>query len=124
MKKWLILCLLILSVFFTGILLAQSDEIVVPGWMNELINQDLVLAAVALLTGITGLTKLIRNLLGGVKGPWAVVITCVVAIGASLITLTPVKGFGYAAIVGAISAVLAAGIFKVTKVAGKKIFKE
>jgi len=84
-----------------------------------LFSEDLQL----IVLGVVGATKIVRNLLGSVKGVWALVITVGVSGVVGVIMFSGDYGWLFAAIGGLAAGVEAAGLFAVTKLFGKNVTK-
>jgi len=67
---------------------------------------------------VVAITKIARNAIGGVKGTAAIVVTALVSLGYSYVQFKS-QGVGMAILIGGVSFVWSAGIFKASKVAGK-----
>jgi len=104
----------IAALVFVGKASAQTGE-EVPDIITQIFSPALVAAAMVIVTA----TKLIRNMLGGIKGAWAVVITFVVAIAYSFIQNFSTSGVWYSLLVGAIAGFISAGTFWISKKVGQ-----
>lgn len=77
-------------------------------------------AMLAQIIAVIGTTKLVRSLLGGIKGTAALVITIVVGLGAGYVQFNGEIGWMLSLVVGLAGGLASAGAFKAVKLTGGK----
>lgn len=91
----------------------------IPPVYEKIFSQELVQAIAA----IIALTKLIRSSLGNIKGRVAVYITMAISLGVGYVQYQDTYGSLVSILLGALAGIVAAGIYKGTKLFGKKVTK-
>lgn len=104
---------LVLAVF----VFAQEPEPepVIPPFFSVIFSSGFIQSV----TIVIGATKFFRNLLGGIKGAPAFIITLLVSIGVGELTLVQETGWLYAGGAGIAAGLVSAGAFKASKLLGR-----
>ncbi|HUX54248.1 MAG TPA: hypothetical protein VMV56_07535 [Williamwhitmania sp.] len=113
MKKVLFLAMLLIVVLAVP-LFAQDDIVTIPPFLSIVFNEGFIVAVGLIITA----TKLLRNMVGGVKGWPAVILVLVISLGYGYFKYHEIS-LVYSLGAGAIAFACSAGLFKSTKWLGK-----
>lgn len=114
MKAIYVICAILFIICSVNFLLAQEF----PPIYEKLFSQELL----GMIAAVVGFTKLVRNVLAGVKGTWALAITIVVSVAYGIFEFGLQGGQGI--YIGAGVGGLAALTFFLTKQTGKQVKKQ
>lgn len=116
-NKMIFIIALVMSAVF--LIAMQETDPEIPGFFATFFSEKLIGAVAATIAA----SKTFRNLLGNVKGTPAFLLTMVISIGVGEFTYYQSEGWIFGGLAGLGAGLVAAGVFKATKLFGKNVTK-
>jgi hypothetical protein len=116
MLKKLFLWLVLVMVLAIALPIFAQDNDTIPPALTKFLSESFIAAVMA----IIGIVKLVRNMLGGVKGWIAVAVTAVISLVVGFVQYGS-SGLLFGLLAGVLAFLVAAGVFKGTKLIGTAV---